>query len=155
MTLELIDFTTPANLSVGQQAMNFRTAGLPAVSGRIIHGNKLGRELGIPTANIAVPDPTFLPYGIYAVRARLDGRDLSGVASWGTRPHFDDGTPLLEVHLLDFKQDIYGRFMSVSFMKFLRDEARFDSITAFLEQIRKDIAQARLILDGQGTSGAG
>lgn len=155
MTMEMLEFSIESSRLVGTPAMPFRLAALPTISGHIIHGNKLGRELGIPTANIAVNGPTALPYGIYAVRARLDEQELTGVASWGTRPHFDDGKPLLEVHLFDFKGDIYGRLMTVDFVSFLRDEARFDSITAFLDQIRDDIAQARHILMQQGMCRAG
>ena len=79
-----------------------------AVSGRVISGQRLGRILGAPTANIALEPTNRLAYGIYAVMARLEGRVFPGVASFGVRPTVDSGAPLLEVHLFDFDGDLYG-----------------------------------------------
>lgn len=112
-------------------------------SGRVIHGNKLGRELGIPTANIALRDEYELRFGIYATVVEHDGRQLAGAASWGTRPHFDDGAPLLEVHLLDFSGDLYDQQLKVQFIDFIRPEKAFKSLNAMMREIRRDIAKTR------------
>ena len=117
----------------------------PMVSGRVIHGNKLGRELGIPTANLAINPGAAPPFGIYAVTGFLAGQHIPGVASWGTRPHFDDGAPLLEVHLFDFRRNIYGHMLGVRFDAFLRPEATFAHIEDFMAQVQRDIANARRI----------
>ena len=79
-----------------------------SVSGQVISGRRLGRTLGVPTANIALEPTNRLAHGIYAVVARVDGRAFPAVASFGTRPTVDDGPPLLKVHLLDFDGDLYG-----------------------------------------------
>lgn len=144
--MELISST----IGEGESALFARTFFEPPIlktaPRRVIHGNKLGRELGIPTANIQLTANTKLPYGIYAVFAQLEGRSIPGVASWGTRPNFDNGAPLLEVHLFDFKENIYDQMMAVTFIAFLRNEARFGSIEDFLSQVSKDISRAREIL---------
>ena len=93
-----------------------------SVSGQVISGQRLGRTLGVPTANIALEPTNRLAHGIYAVVARIDGRAFPAVASFGTRPTVDDGPPLLEVHLLDFDGDLYGREMDVEFIERIRDE---------------------------------
>ena len=115
----------------------------PLRSGEVIHGNKLGRELGIPTANIALPGETALPFGVYAVLVRARGRWWAGAASWGTRPHFDDGAPLLEVHLLDFRGDLYGQRLEVEFLRRLRPERTFRTLDAMMARIARDIADTR------------
>ena len=99
-----------------------------SVRGRVISGRRLGRTLGVPTANIALEPTNRLAHGIYAVVARVDGRAFPAVASFGTRPTVDDGPPLLEVHLLDFDGDLYGREMEVEFIERIRDELKFDSL---------------------------
>lgn len=138
--IEQIEFTTEAT----RAAAFFAAAPpRPTVTGHVIHGNKLGRELGIPTANLAIAPQDAPEFGIYVVTAFLAGRAIAGIASWGTRPHFDDGAPLLEVHLFDFAQSIYGAMLSVRFDAFLRPEARFADIEEFMAQIQRDIAAAR------------
>lgn len=122
-------------------------------SGRVIHGNKLGRQLGIPTANIALPDEAELRYGVYAVLVEYGGRVWAGAASWGTRPHFDDGAPLLEVHLLDFKGDLYGHHLTVEFVSYLRPEEAFSSIEAMMVQIGRDIEETRRVTRHRTESG--
>lgn len=112
-------------------------------TGRVIHGNKLGRELGIPTANIALPGESRLSFGVYAVLVEYQGQLWAGAASWGTRPHFDDGAPLLEVHLLDFSGDLYGRKLDVEFISYLRPERAFQSLQAMMRQIDRDISDTR------------
>lgn len=116
------------------------------VAGEVIHGRKLGRTLGFPTANIALGPAFRLRHGIYAVRARVDGREYGGVANFGSRPTVDDGPPLLEVFVFDFSGDLYGKAMEVDFIAFLRPEEKFDGLDALVVQMRKDEARAREIL---------
>jgi riboflavin kinase/FMN adenylyltransferase len=116
------------------------------VSGEVIHGEKRGRELGFPTANLKLDPACRLKHGIYAVRARIGGRLVDGVASFGRRPMFDDGAPLLEVFLFDFAGDLYGQTIDVAFIGWLRREQKFDSIEALQRQMALDAAQARDVL---------
>ncbi|MGC1250825.1 MAG: bifunctional riboflavin kinase/FAD synthetase [Xanthobacteraceae bacterium] len=120
------------------------------LSGTVIHGDKRGRELGFPTANI-VPDPSCgLRHGIYAVRAAVDGRRYDGVASFGRRPMFDAGTVLLEIFLFDFSGDLYGAAMDVAFIGFLRDEQMFASAEELIRQMQEDTRLAREVLARAG-----
>lgn len=114
------------------------------MSGRVAHGNKLGRQLGFPTANLFVHRKVTPVAGIYVVELfGVDDNPLPGVASVGTRPTIDGTRCLLEVHLFDFNRDIYGRHVHVEFLKKLRDEERFDSLESLRRQIGIDAAQAR------------
>jgi len=118
-----------------------------AVSGHVMAGQRLGRTLGVPTANIALEPTNRLAHGVYAVRARVDGGVWRpAVASFGVRPTFDNGAPLLEVHLLDFAGDLYGREMEVEFADRIRDERKFGSLPALVAEMRRDIDRARSIL---------
>jgi riboflavin kinase / FMN adenylyltransferase len=121
-----------------------------SVIGRVISGQRLGRALGVPTANIALERTNRLAHGIYAVVARVEGRAFPAVASFGTRPTVDDGPPLLEVHLLDFDGDLYGREMEVEFIERIRDERKFDSIQALAAEMERDKERARAILAVRG-----
>ncbi len=113
------------------------------LSGRVIHGDKRGRELGFPTANL-IPDPSCgLRHGIYAVRVALGGHRYDGVASFGRRPMFDVGTVLLEVFLFDFSGDLYGATVDVAFIAFIRDEAIFASAKELIRQMQEDARLAR------------
>jgi riboflavin kinase/FMN adenylyltransferase len=114
-----------------------------AVEGEVIAGRKLGRTLGVPTANIALPLSNRLAHGVYAVRARVEAKHFDGVASFGTRPTVDDGAPLLEVFLFEFSGDLYGKTMEVAFEAHLRPELKFDSLAALKAQMQKDAAEAR------------
>ena len=120
------------------------------VEAEISHGRKLGRTLGFPTANMALPEGTDLRHGIYAVRLRrADGSLHDGVASFGRRPTVDDdGAPLLETYLFDFSGDLYGETASVSFFGFLRGEEKFDGLDPLVAQMRRDEAEARALLAG-------
>jgi len=118
-----------------------------SVSGRVISGQRLGRNLGVPTANIALEPTNRLAHGIYAVIARLDGRAFPAVASFGTRPTLDNGPPLLEVHLLDFDGDLYGREMEVEFIERIRDEKKFESLDALVAEMSRDKERARAVLE--------
>ncbi|MEP9379575.1 bifunctional riboflavin kinase/FAD synthetase [Aquabacter sp. CN5-332] len=134
-------------LAAGQVGHAAHMLGRPwSVSGAVIHGDKRGRDLGFPTANIALPAGTTLAFGIYAVRARVGGEVIDGVASYGRRPTFDNGAALLEVHLFDFSGDLYGREMEVAFHNYLRPELKFDSIEALVRQMDKDAATAKTVL---------
>lgn len=116
------------------------------VRGPVIHGEKRGRDLGYPTANMRLEDGCGLRHGIYAVRVRIDGIEHTGVASFGRRPTFDNGAPLLETHVFDFKGDLYGKPVEVAFVTYLRPEAKFDSLDALIAQMDADSRQARDIL---------
>jgi riboflavin kinase / FMN adenylyltransferase len=113
------------------------------ISGKVIHGDKRGRDLGYPTANIRLDRNCGLKHGIYAVRAGLGDRRYDGVASFGRRPTFDNGAPLLEVFLFDFQGDLYGQELDVAFIAFIRDELKFDSVAALIRQMDDDSAHAR------------
>jgi riboflavin kinase/FMN adenylyltransferase len=116
------------------------------VRGEVRHGEKRGRQLGFPTANIRLPDDNRLRHGIYAVRAGLEGRAHGGVASFGRRPTFDNGAPLLEVHLFDYSGDLYGRTLDIEFLAWIRGEERFASAEALVARMDLDAAQARTAL---------
>jgi len=117
------------------------------VSGLVIHGEKRGRDLGYPTANIRLDRNCGLKHGIYAVRVgRGQGKDqvrMDGVASFGRRPTFDNGAPLLEVFLFDFNGDLYGATLDVAFIAFIREELKFDHAEALVAQMADDSARAR------------
>jgi riboflavin kinase / FMN adenylyltransferase len=117
-----------------------------SVTGEVRHGDKRGRLLGYPTANMVLAPECTLKHGIYAVRMIVDGISRPGVASFGRRPTFDDGAPRLETFLFDFSGDLYGKMVEVSFVGWLRGEAKFDSVEALIVQMQQDEAQARLIL---------
>src|SRR5262245_12351554 len=116
------------------------------VTGTVIDGEKRGRDLGFPTANIRLDKNCELKHGIYAVRVGHGGKRLDGVASFGRRPTFDNGAPLLEVFVFDFKGDLYGAELDVAFISFIRDELKFDSIEALIKQMDDDSARARAAL---------
>ena len=113
------------------------------VTGEVIHGDKRGRTLGFPTANIRLDPSCGLKHGIYAVRASIDGKRHDGVASFGVRPMFDDGAALLEVFLFDFEGDLYGQAIDVAFIGWLRHEQKFSSVEALQRHMLADAAQAR------------
>jgi riboflavin kinase / FMN adenylyltransferase len=113
------------------------------VSGTVIHGDKRGRELGFPTANLTLDAACGLRHGIYAVRVGVSGRCYDGVASFGRRPMFDSGVVLLEAFLFDFAGDLYGRDMDVAFIAWLRAEEKFASIDDLIRQMQDDARHAR------------
>ena len=118
-----------------------------AVEGIVQHGDKNGRELGYPTANVDMGTYLRPRYGIYAVRGRLaDGRILDGAASIGIRPQFEPPKELLEPHFFDFSGDLYGQTIEIAFHAFLRDEAKFENLDALTRQIGLDCDQAREVL---------
>jgi riboflavin kinase/FMN adenylyltransferase len=118
------------------------------VTGEVIHGEKRGRGLGYPTANIRLDNNCGLKHGIYAVRVGSAAERIDGVASFGRRPTFDNGAPLLEIFLFDFKSDLYGTVLDVAFIGFIREELKFDSAKALVKQMDEDSAHARAMLAG-------
>lgn len=117
------------------------------VRGLVQHGDKNGRQLGFPTANLDMGHYLRPLYGIYAVKGRLpDGRVLNGAANLGIRPSFDPPKELLEPHFFDFAEDLYGQEIEVLFHHFLRGEAKFDSLDALVAQMKKDCDRARALL---------
>lgn len=115
-----------------------------SVAGRVLYGRQLGRTIGAPTANVGLGRYRSPVQGVYAVHVQLDGAQLSGVANVGVRPTVSGGPkPLLEVHILDFDEAIYGRCINVLFCKKLRTERKFNSLEELAAQIQVDIAQGR------------
>ncbi len=117
------------------------------VRGRVEHGDKNGRLLGFPTANIDMGNYLRPKYGIYAVTGKLpDGRILKGAANLGIRPSFDPPKELLEPHFFDFAGDLYGQEIDIAFHAFIRPEAKYDSMDALMAQIAKDCDAANGLL---------
>jgi riboflavin kinase/FMN adenylyltransferase len=118
-----------------------------AIEGVVEHGDKLGRTLGYPTANIALDRYLRPRFGVYAVRGLLPGgRVVAGVANLGTRPMFDPPKELLEPYFFDFSEDLYGRTIEVELIDFIRDEASFDGLEALKAQIARDCDTAKALL---------
>ena len=137
-----------AALQAGDCATATRLLTRPfAIRGTVQHGDKLGRTIGFPTANL--PLGTYLRprYGIYAVTGRMpDGRVVQGAANIGIRPTFDPPKELLEPYFFDWSGDLYGQEIEVAFHHFLRPEAKFDSLDALVEQMNRDCDEARRLL---------
>jgi riboflavin kinase / FMN adenylyltransferase len=120
-----------------------------AIRGVVQHGDKLGREIGFPTANIDMAAYLRPHYGVYAVTSRLaDGRELPGAANLGVRPQIDPPKELLEPHIFDFSEELYDQEIEVVFHHFLRPEGKFDSLAALTAQIAADCIKARVLLAG-------
>ena len=118
-----------------------------AIQGVVQHGDKRGRQLGYPTANLVLDDYQRPSYGINAVRVRLpNGAEHAGVASLGIRPTFDPPVELLEAYLFDFTGDLYGQTVEIALHHYLRGEEKFASLDALTEQMRADEAEARRLL---------
>jgi riboflavin kinase/FMN adenylyltransferase len=137
-----------AALEAGDLVRATRLLGRPyRITGRVQLGRRLGRELGFPTANLALQRKVIPLWGIFAVRVHGGGLvDQPAVASLGTRPTVDGTEPLLEVHVFDFDGDLYRRILRVDFVARLRDEHRFESLDALVEQMHRDAAAAREVL---------
>lgn len=121
-----------------------------AVEGVVQHGDKNGRLLGYPTANIDMGHYLRPRYGIYAVKGRLaDGRVLSGAANLGIRPSFDPPKELLEPYFFDFNEDLYGQPVEVELHAFIRPEAKFDSLDTLMAQMHADCDEARRLLEAE------
>ena len=135
-------------LQAGDPATATRLLTRPfAIQGEVIHGDKRGRELGWPTANMELGNYLRPAYGIYAVRVTLaDGSEHGGVASLGVRPTFDPPRELLEAVLFDFDGDLYGQTIEVALHAYLRPEAKFDSLEELKAQMDEDAEEARALL---------
>lgn len=116
------------------------------VDAPVQHGDKRGRNLGYPTANLRLAEGCPLKHGIYAVRVRIGESWHDGVASYGRRPTFDNGAALLEVHVFDLQADLYDKVMRVHLISYLRGEQKFDSADALVTQMNQDSAEARAAL---------
>jgi riboflavin kinase / FMN adenylyltransferase len=120
-----------------------------AIRGVVQHGDKLGRTIGYPTANLALGSYLRPRYGIYAVTGTLPGGQvLHGAANLGVRPQFEPPKELLEPHFFDFDGDLYGQEIEIGFHHFLRGEAKFETLEALTAQIEADCAQAKALLGG-------
>lgn len=118
-----------------------------AIAGHVVHGRRLGRTLGYPTANLRFGNKTPALSGIYATWVHgLEGAPRASVSSFGTRPTVDGVEPLLEAHLFDFDGDLYGKRIEVEFVARLRDEEKFPDLPTLVAQMHRDAAQARAIL---------
>lgn len=120
------------------------------IEGPVLHGDKRGRELGFPTANMSVKGLHLPKLGVYAVRVDVltgpQAGSYKGVASLGVRPMFGENAPNLETFIFDFKGDLYGQHLSVALVEYLRPELKFDGLPALIAQMDKDSARAREIL---------
>jgi riboflavin kinase/FMN adenylyltransferase len=140
-----------AALAAGRVVEAAELLGAPwFVSAEVIHGDKRGRELGFPTANLRLDPACGLKHGIYAVRARVADMRYDGVASFGVRPTFDNGAALLEVFLFDFDGELYGQAIDVAFIGWIRHERKFSSIDALKRHMLADVSQARDALKRAG-----
>jgi riboflavin kinase/FMN adenylyltransferase len=115
--------------------------------GEVVHGEKLGRQLGFPTANVRLDPSCRLRHGIYAVRLKVDGVTYGGVANFGRRPTVTDtGAPLLETFVFDFSGDLYGKTVEVTFVGWIRGEEKFPNLDALVAEMNRDKEKARAIL---------
>lgn len=132
-------------LAAGDTVLAARLLGAPYwVTGRVATGQRLGRALGFPTANVRLKRKPAPRYGVYAVWVDLpDGTRHAGAASFGIRPTVNGREPLLEVYILDYSGDLYGQRIDVSFMDFIRDEERYESLDALTAQMHRDVAEVR------------
>jgi riboflavin kinase/FMN adenylyltransferase len=123
-----------------------------SVRGVVVKGEGRGRGLGFPTANLQVAerDKLIPPQGIYAVRAALRGGGYRGALHLGPRPTFKGSPPTIELHVMDFDQDIYGEEVRVDFVEYLREIRPFTTVEALVDQIREDVEAARRAVDEKG-----
>lgn len=130
-----------------ETAVNF--LGHPHVlTGQVVNGRQLGRTIGIPTANLALPEGVvYLKFGVYACKAIVDCKQYLAVTNIGTRPTVNGEHVTIEAHLLDFNGDLYGKYISLLFYEFLRPEQKFDSLEALQAEIRKNALQTRKIFE--------
>jgi len=119
-----------------------------AIKGKVIKGDQRGRTVGIPTANIEYPKGLIqIPYGVYAVKTKVNEKLLNGIVNFGMRPTFDKKIPIVEDFIFDFDQDIYGQEIEIFFFKKIRNEQKFNGIEELLNQIKSDITVSKKILN--------
>jgi riboflavin kinase / FMN adenylyltransferase len=122
-----------------------------ALDGTVVQGQKRGRELGFPTANLCAANELIPPAGVYATTANLDGMAYPAITNIGTRPTFESGEEnIIETHVLDFNKDLYGSTLRLGFVQRLRDEKKFDRVEALTAQIDADRVRARDLFDRMG-----
>ena len=114
-----------------------------SMSGKVIHGDQRARKMNFPTANILPHNLIYPLKGVYVVKTMINNKIINGIANFGERPTVDGKKLLLEVHLLDFNEDIYGNHLTVEFLTFIRGEKKFDSLALLAEQIKEDIKIAK------------
>lgn len=138
-------------LAAGDVAAAAEGLGRPySLEGVVVHGEKLGRTLGFPTANLSVDPEKMLPAeGIYAVRGRVDGEPLPGLLHLGPRPTFGSGEQRVELYLMDWSGDLYGRRVRVELCARIRGVLAFDSVDALVERMKRDEADGRALLRGE------
>jgi riboflavin kinase/FMN adenylyltransferase len=138
---------TAGNVSQANSILGYRWF----VSGEVVHGERRGHDLGFPTANVRLSPDCALRHGIYAVRLhRPGGGNHDGVASFGVRPTFGGGAPLLEVHAFDFNGELYGEEIAVTFFEWIRPEERFSDVATLVAAIGEDARRARATLAAAG-----
>ncbi len=116
------------------------------LTGKVVHGKELGRTVGMPTANLLITEGTLPESGVYATRICVDGEWFLSVTNIGTRPSVDSSSSLtVEVHILDFERNIYGKMVILEVHGLLRPIQKFDSLLAVQEQVQKDILQVKKI----------
>lgn len=113
------------------------------IKGKVIHGAKLGRQLGFPTANLDASRLYDVDNGVYAARIKVAGDNYNAMANIGTRPSVDGQTRLLEIHIFNYKGSLYGRYVKINLLKKIRDEQRFASIEALKEQLLQDAEECK------------
>jgi len=115
------------------------------ILGTVVHGDDLGKKIGFPTANLSAHSEQFPPNGVYFAEVILEGERLPGVVNLGLRPTMSSGKSdrVLEIHLLDFERDIYGKDLQLRFVRYLRPENKFENVDALVRQIERDVQQAR------------
>ncbi len=115
------------------------------VLGKVVRGDDLGKKIGFPTANLSAHNEQFPPNGVYFAEAKLDGVPYPGVVNLGFRPTLSSSKTerILEIHLLDFDRDIYGKGLELRFIRYLRPEKKFENVDALVHQIERDVQQAR------------
>lgn len=120
------------------------------LTGHVLHGQKLGRKLGVPTANLVIPAGVAVPkFGVYACKANIDGKSYPAVANVGIRPTVSGSGITVEPWILGFEGDLYGCRIQLEFYRFLRPETKFESLTALQQQIHEDAAATRLYFEKQ------
>jgi riboflavin kinase/FMN adenylyltransferase len=124
-----------------------------SLRGRVVHGKKLGRKIGFPTANLQVcPDCLVPAYGVYATTATVNGVQYGAATNVGVRPSVDNGKPSIEAYILDYDQDLYGHQIELSFVRYLRPEMRFESVQGLIDQMRQDVVQTRRVLEEESVN---
>ena len=114
-----------------------------SIKGKVIHGAKLGRQLGFPTANLDASRLSEVDNGVYAARIKVAGRNYKAMANIGTRPSVDGQTRLLEIHIFNYRGSLYGRYVKINLLKKIRDEHRFENIDALKQQLLRDAEECK------------